>query len=71
MSDVKRASWKVLTFRMRVRSTEFEVLADALAGELENSARMIHGCRGVEFVTTRVNGKLVDFRRKGKKPNAD
>jgi hypothetical protein len=51
---------------MRVRTTEFEVLADALAGELEDSARMTHGCADVTRVTARVNGKIVDFRRKRK-----
>jgi len=71
----KQPVWKTLKFRMRVKTTEFEVLADALAGELENSARMKHGCRDVKFVETWVNGTVVDFRRKkgdenGKKSNA-
>lgn len=51
--------WKVLTFRMRVRTTEFEVLTDALAGTLENEARMTHGCAVDKPVTARIDGKLL------------
>lgn len=63
----RKPVWRTLMFRMRVRSTEFEVLADALAGELQTSALTTHGCRDAEQPIVRVNGKLVDFRRRVRK----
>jgi hypothetical protein len=63
MTFPRKAIWKTLTFRFRVKTTEFEVLADALAGELQESAQKIHGCVAVTQPTTRVNGRIVNFRQ--------
>jgi len=59
----RRPIWKTLSFRIRVKSTEFEVLADALAGELYRSATDTHGCTVDQPAMARVDGKLVDFRK--------
>jgi len=50
---------KTLTFTLRVRSTKFEVLADALAGTLETEAIKTHGCRTAKVTSVKVNGKEV------------
>lgn len=59
----RKPVWKVLTFKMKVKSLEFSVLADALAGELYRSAQNIHGCGMGNPPIVRVNGKLIDVRR--------
>jgi hypothetical protein len=48
---------KTLTFRLRVRSTEFEVLADKLGGTLEYAAKRVHGARLAVCTDIRVNGR--------------
>jgi hypothetical protein len=50
---------KTLTFKLKVRCTEFEVLADALAGTLHKEAIETHGCRSARVTACRVNGKEV------------
>lgn len=57
-----RQVWKTLTFRVRVKTSEFEVLADAVSGELYRSLKETHGCELKAYPVPRVNGKIINFR---------
>jgi hypothetical protein len=52
---------KTLTFKLKVRCTEFEVLADALAGTLRKEAIKTHGCRSAKVTACKVDGKEVKW----------
>jgi hypothetical protein len=54
---------KTLTFTVLVRTTEFEVLADAVCGTIDEALRE-HDVKVTRQTRARVDGKLVDFRQK-------
>ena len=54
-----RQTWHTITFRLRVKTGETAVLADAMAGELEQSARDVHGCAQARVTSYKVDGKGV------------
>ena len=55
----EKAVSKTITLRLRVTSTEFAVLADALAGSMAREAKTVHGCQNVRVTGCQVNGREV------------
>lgn len=58
----RKPIWKTLRFSLQVKTTEFEVLADALLGELNKSALETHGSTATRNGKAWVDGKIIDFR---------
>jgi hypothetical protein len=52
----------VITFRLRVRTTEFDVLADALASEMADSCLREHECDRAVVTSCTVNGKRMKLQ---------
>lgn len=59
----EKVKTKTITFQLSVTCIEFEVLADALAGDLLNEALNVHGVARAKILSVAVNGKPVKLRR--------
>lgn len=67
MEKQQKPKWAKLTFAFRVKCVEYEVLADALAGEVINEAMNTHGVTDIRSTSIKLNGREIKYPSKKSK----